>query len=141
MLNKDFLIRKFNSLFNFSRNILTHVYKKGFFHLLSANYLAAFLAFITQMLIAWWLTPADIGRIKVLQSILGIMVVFSGLCFLHVRISHYYCCVPQYYISIRISSAFKGWSDKPLCTVVYVGFITLYLLRFFCKLSTKYQRV
>lgn len=63
------------------RNVILAVYKKGFFHLLSANYLAAFFVFVSQMLIAWWLTPTDIGRIKVLQSILSVVTIGGSMCF------------------------------------------------------------
>ena len=68
-------------MFNKIKNILFNIKEKGFFHLLSANFLVYLLGFLSQLLVAWILPVEDIGRIKILQSYLGILTIFSTLGF------------------------------------------------------------
>ena len=57
------------------------VFDKGFFHLLTSNYIINIVMFGSQMIVAWILTPEDLGRIKIMQSYIGIATIFSGLGF------------------------------------------------------------
>lgn len=52
--------------------------RKGFFHLLSANFLTQFLGFGCQLLVAKFLTPIELGEIKILQSYTMIFAVVAG---------------------------------------------------------------
>lgn len=54
---------------------------KDFFHLLTANYFMSFFTLFSQIIVAWWLTAEDIGRIKILQSILNIAAVIAAFGF------------------------------------------------------------
>lgn len=55
--------------------------EKGFFHLLSANILIQFFAFLSQLFVANILSPEDIGRIKVIQTYLSIFSIIAGMGF------------------------------------------------------------
>jgi O-antigen/teichoic acid export membrane protein len=54
------------------------IYHKGFFHLLSVNFLTQFLGFGTTLLVAKFLSPVELGEIKILQSYAGLFVVLGG---------------------------------------------------------------
>jgi O-antigen/teichoic acid export membrane protein len=51
---------------------------RGFFHLLTANFLTQFLGFGTMLLVAKFLTPSELGDIKVLQSYTMLFAVVAG---------------------------------------------------------------
>jgi O-antigen/teichoic acid export membrane protein len=51
---------------------------KGFFDLLSANFFTQFLGFGSVLLVAKFLTPAELGDIKILQSYTALLVIFAG---------------------------------------------------------------
>lgn len=55
--------------------------EKGFYHLLSANFLVKFFGFSSQLLVAWILTPEDMGRIKVMQSFMSVFIILAGFGF------------------------------------------------------------
>jgi O-antigen/teichoic acid export membrane protein len=55
--------------------------KKGFFHLLLANFLVNFFAFGSQLLVAWILTPTELGQIKILQTFVTVAVIFASFGF------------------------------------------------------------
>lgn len=62
-------------------NILIEVKKlihKGFFHLFFSNFLVQFMVFGSQMLVAGLLLPEDLGRIKVLQTIIDVAAIIAG---------------------------------------------------------------
>jgi O-antigen/teichoic acid export membrane protein len=54
---------------------------KGFFHLLSVNFLTQFLGFGTVLLVAKFLTPVELGEIKILQSYTMIFILLGGFGF------------------------------------------------------------
>lgn len=54
---------------------------KGFFHLLSANVIIGLLGFGSQLLVVKFLSPTEIGQIKVLQSLVGVATVLAGFGF------------------------------------------------------------
>jgi O-antigen/teichoic acid export membrane protein len=54
---------------------------KGFFHLLSANLLIGFLGFGSQLLVAKFLSPLELGQIKIMQSFMGVAAIFAGFGF------------------------------------------------------------
>ena len=68
-------------MITYIKTLLLQIKEKGFFHLLSANYLIQVLMFGSQMFVAWILTPEDIGRIKIMQSYLGVAIIFAGFGF------------------------------------------------------------
>lgn len=63
---------------NRNTDLLKNFYQKGFFHLLTSNFLIQLVAFASQFLVAWILNPEDIGRIKVLQSFSSLAIIFAG---------------------------------------------------------------
>lgn len=62
-------------------SIIKTAFEKGFFHLLSANFIIMFFSFCSQLLVAKFLTAAELGQIKVIQSYLNIANVISGFGF------------------------------------------------------------
>lgn len=60
------------------KKIISSIYKKGFFHLLSVNFLSQFLAFGSILLVAKFLSPVELGEVKILQSYTNIFVVLAG---------------------------------------------------------------
>jgi O-antigen/teichoic acid export membrane protein len=63
------------------RNTFSNYHQKGFFHLLSANVLIQLVAFASQLFIAGILAPADMGRIKIIQTYLSIFSIIAGMGF------------------------------------------------------------
>ena len=61
--------------------LLDNVKSKGFFHLLSANFIIGFLGFGSQLLVAKLLTPVELGQIKTMQSFMSLATVFAGFGF------------------------------------------------------------
>lgn len=61
--------------------LLTDIRKKGFFHLLSANVIIGFLGFGSQLLVAKFLTPIELGQIKAIQSFIGVGTILAGFGF------------------------------------------------------------
>ena len=59
------------------KEFLKNIYQKGFFHLLSARGLTKILSFGSQLILAWIFIPEDLGRIKTLQSFLGVISVLA----------------------------------------------------------------
>lgn len=55
--------------------------KKGFFDLLIAKFLIQFLGFGTILLVAKFLTPTELGEIKIIQSYTGIFIILAGFGF------------------------------------------------------------
>jgi O-antigen/teichoic acid export membrane protein len=62
--------------------------KKGFFHLLSANFLTQLLAFGTSLLVAKFLNPVELGETKILQSYVVLFMVFAGSGFNSVALKY-----------------------------------------------------
>lgn len=60
---------------------LSKISNAGFFHLLGANGLIFIAGFASQLLVASILEPADIGRIRLLQTFISIGVLICGLGF------------------------------------------------------------
>lgn len=65
---------------NTVKDFLKQGYQKGFFHILLANVLTQFIGFITQIYIAWFLLPEDLGRIKILLTFMTLGNIVGGLC-------------------------------------------------------------
>ena len=55
--------------------------KKGFFHLFAVNGLVYVIGFASQLFVAWILDPADIGRIKIMQTYIGLAALLGGFGF------------------------------------------------------------
>lgn len=60
---------------------IRNIHKKGFFHLLTANYFIGFLGFASQLLVVKFLTPAEMGQIKTLQSYIAVFSLLAGFGF------------------------------------------------------------
>ena len=60
---------------------LSSVNKKGFFHLLFANFFIQFVGFGSQFVVAWFLTPEELGQIKIMQTYLSVVLLFTTLGF------------------------------------------------------------
>lgn len=58
---------------------LRALHRRGFFHLLSANFVTQFLGFGTILLVAKFLRPAELGEVKILQSYTAVLIVVAGL--------------------------------------------------------------
>jgi O-antigen/teichoic acid export membrane protein len=54
---------------------------KGFFDLLSVNFLTQFLGFGSVLLVAKFLTPKELGDVKILQSYTALLVIFATFGF------------------------------------------------------------
>lgn len=54
---------------------------KGFIDLLTSNYLIQIVSFASQLFVAWIMVPADIGRIKVMQTYLNLAIILGGMGF------------------------------------------------------------
>lgn len=61
--------------------LFKNVKDKGFFHLLSANFFVNFFAFGSQLVVAWLLTPTQIGQLKILQTYVSIAVILASCGF------------------------------------------------------------
>lgn len=75
-------------MFKFSQRGLTlylielkNIAGKGFFHLFTAQGLILAAGFISQFFVAGFLEPADIGRVKIMQTYIGLATLFCGLGF------------------------------------------------------------
>jgi O-antigen/teichoic acid export membrane protein len=70
-----------NNLFNQMCQLVENVGAKGFFHLLSANFVIGLIGFGSQLFVAKFLSPLELGQIKVLQSFTGVATIFAGFGF------------------------------------------------------------
>ena len=68
-------------MINSINKFLVDIYKKGFFHLFSANSFIIILGFISHLVIATILPAEEIGRIKTLQSYSAIFIIIATLGF------------------------------------------------------------
>ena len=71
---KDLLVTK-------SKSMVAYLTEKGFFHLLSVNLFSQLFSFITSLLVAKFLTPAEYGNLKVLQTYINIFVLVATFGF------------------------------------------------------------
>ncbi len=62
-------------------SIISYLRDKGFFDLLSVNFLTQFLGFGSILLVAKFLTPVELGEVKILQSYTAIFVILAGFGF------------------------------------------------------------
>jgi len=62
-------------------SFLINIKDKGFFHLFSANFLILFVGFASQIMVAWILTPVQLGQIKIMQTYLAISLLFTTFGF------------------------------------------------------------
>ena len=105
---------------------IRNVYNKGFFHFLSARFLIRIFGFGSQLFVAWWLTPEDLGDIKILQVYMSILIVLAGFGF---NISTLKLCAekrPETQIRYLFIKSFKYTAFS----VVIVVFMTLLLSKF-----------
>jgi O-antigen/teichoic acid export membrane protein len=58
--------------------VLRLLHRRGFFHLLTANFLTQFLGFGTMLLVAKFLAPSELGDIKILQSYGLLFAILAG---------------------------------------------------------------
>lgn len=58
--------------------MLNWLNQKGFFHLLSVKFLIQFLGFGTSLLVAKFLTPVELGEVKILQSYSMVFFIAGG---------------------------------------------------------------
>jgi len=70
-----------NASINNKLNLFQQFYKRGFFHLLSANIFIQLVSFASQLFVAGILAPADMGRIKIIQTYLSIFSIVAGMGF------------------------------------------------------------
>jgi len=73
----------FSIAINMSRvlQLLRDVINKGFFHLLSANFIIGFLGFGSLLLIAKFVTPIELGQIKAMHAFIGVATILAGFGF------------------------------------------------------------
>lgn len=64
-----------------TRIVLADIARKGFFHLLSANFLVNLLAFGSQIVVVRFLTAVELGQVKTLQSFVSVAVILAGFGF------------------------------------------------------------
>ncbi|PHS40063.1 MAG: hypothetical protein COB07_04935 [Sulfurovum sp.] len=63
------------------KNLIKSINEKGFFHLLTANYFIGFLGLTSQLFVAKFLSPIELGDIKTLQSFIAVFSVLAGFGF------------------------------------------------------------
>jgi O-antigen/teichoic acid export membrane protein len=63
------------------REIVKDVHAKGFFHFLSSNIILAIIGFGSQLMVAKFLAPEELGQIKTLQSFSAVGVIVAGCGF------------------------------------------------------------
>jgi O-antigen/teichoic acid export membrane protein len=71
---------RMNKTYRLLSNQIHSVAHKGFFHLLSANFFIQFLGFGTSLLVAKFLTPVELGEVRIIQSyfvVFSVMAVFG----------------------------------------------------------------
>lgn len=68
-------------LFSHSIDEIKNVAQKGLFHLLSANGLIFIAGFASQLFVAGFLDPIEIGQIKIMQTYIGFATIVGGLGF------------------------------------------------------------
>jgi O-antigen/teichoic acid export membrane protein len=68
-------------LFSKSLGELKNIAQKGLFHLLSANGLIFIAGFASQLFVAGFLDPIEIGQIKIMQTYIGFAGILGGLGF------------------------------------------------------------
>jgi O-antigen/teichoic acid export membrane protein len=66
---------------NRASRFLNDIWEKGFFHLLTSNLLMQVVGFGSQLFVAWILPPEDVGRIRIMQTFVGLAVIVAGLGF------------------------------------------------------------
>lgn len=71
-------MKKYHIKFN---TLLLSVKDKGFFHLFSANFFINFVGFGSQFMVAWLLTPIQLGEIKIMQTYIAIAALFTTFGF------------------------------------------------------------
>ncbi len=64
-----------------AHTIISSLGNKGFFDLLSVNFLTQFLSFGSVLLVAKFLTPVELGEVKILQSYTALFVVLASFGF------------------------------------------------------------
>lgn len=62
-------------------SLLRDVSNKGFFHLFTANLVITILGFGSQLLVVKFLSPADVGNIKTIQSFITVASILAGFGF------------------------------------------------------------
>jgi O-antigen/teichoic acid export membrane protein len=62
-------------------DFLKSVLDKGFFHLLSANFIIGIVGFGSQLFVAKILSPLELGQIKTLQSFVNVAILIAGFGF------------------------------------------------------------
>jgi O-antigen/teichoic acid export membrane protein len=60
---------------------IKNISQKGFFHLSTVNGFVYVIGFASQLFVAWILDPADIGRIKIMQTYIGFAALLTGCGF------------------------------------------------------------
>lgn len=73
--------------------MLEYIRVRGFFQLLSANYFIQFLGFISSLLVAKFLTPVELGEVRILQSYLTLFLILAGFGFNTVVLK--FCAEPR----------------------------------------------
>ena len=61
-----------------TRSVVIEIRDKGFFHLLSSNFLVQLVTYGSQILLAGFLLPEELSRVKTLQVVTDIAVIFAG---------------------------------------------------------------
>jgi O-antigen/teichoic acid export membrane protein len=63
------------------QTLLLSIKDKGFFHLFSANFFINFVGFGSQFMVAWLLTPIQLGEIKIMQTYIAVAALFTTFGF------------------------------------------------------------
>lgn len=104
---------------------------KGFFHLLFSNIFVNFFAFGSQLLVAWILTPVELGQIKILQAFVSVAVIFASFGF---DSSTLKLCSENIDITKK-KELFKSANIFTTYTTLFT-YIILYILSFFNIISS-----
>ncbi len=69
------------TLFNKYYSEIQNIARKGFFYLFATNGLIIVIGFVSQLFVAGILDPVDIGRIKIMQTYIGLASLLGGFGF------------------------------------------------------------
>ena len=104
--------------------MLEKLYKSGFLHLFSGNFIVLILSFIQQFALAYFLTTSDFGLLKLMMTYIFIGQFFAVFG-LHIALA--------YFVAKYTKSSSKFYSTAILFSffISILSFISLYLLNFF----------
>ena len=106
--------------------MLRNISNKGFFDLLSVNFLTQFLGFGSSLLVAKFLDPVEFGQIKIIQSYINIFALLAGfglnIAVLRFCAENRAAAEKEYILKL----ATKGTVFSSLLVLILLGFLVFF---------------